>query len=88
MKLPAYPHTASAGEVSSTAESGCLPGRSDFPEFTGKGREEQSIHSLHLPGTAELEFVFFFTTFEYLKPTHPGKLNKSKKKKTNKQTTN
>lgn len=78
MKLPAYPHTAPAGGVINSRESGCLPGRSDFPKSRGKGREEQSTHSLHLPGSAELEFVFFFfTTFEYLKPTHPGKLNKS-----------
>jgi len=79
MKLPAYPHTASAGEVSAARkELGCLPRRSSFPEFTSKCWEEESTlsYSLHFPGIAQLEL--FLNTCEYLKPTHPGKLKNNK----------
>lgn len=54
--------------VINSEELGSLPGQSDFPEFTGNGWEEESIHShsMHLPGIADLELGGFFNTFECL----------------------
>lgn len=63
IKLPVCPHIASAGEVSSAADLGHLPGQSDFPEFTGNGWEESiHSHSMHPPAIADLELGGFNTS--------------------------
>lgn len=61
--------------VINSEELGCLPGQSNFPEFSGSGWEEESVHSYSMcpPDIADVEFAGV-NTFECLKFTHLGKL--------------